>query len=115
RMGGICGGGDDRALDALTRYAEKVGLAFQIVDDCLDHTSSDEELGKRTQKDAGRGKLTYPSLMSDDNDESAMSGVARARNLAINLIAEARETIKLFESAGRRFDLLAEYILERKA
>jgi geranylgeranyl diphosphate synthase, type II len=63
RMGGICGGGAGAQIAALTRYAEAVGLMFQAVDDLLDVTSTTDELGKAAQKDAERGKLTYPGVL----------------------------------------------------
>jgi geranylgeranyl pyrophosphate synthase len=56
RMGGICGGADDAQLDGLSRWAEALGLGFQLVDDVLDVTASAEQLGKTPGKDADTGK-----------------------------------------------------------
>ena len=58
RTGAILGNADDSKLAALTEYAEKLGLAFQIMDDILDVTSTLEELGKTPGKDAQEGKVT---------------------------------------------------------
>src|SRR5436190_2107340 len=58
-----------------TRYGELLGWAFQIVDDVLDETSSAEELGKGTQKDKERGKMTYPAVIGLDASR------ARAREI----------------------------------
>jgi len=66
RMGGLCGGGDEQAIQALTRYGESVGLMFQVVDDLLDVTRSTEQLGKTAGKDVDQQKVTYPSLMGID-------------------------------------------------
>ena len=64
RMGAIAAGAEgDRAGSASPPSAEHLGLAFQIVDDLLDVTSTPEQLGKATDKDAGKGKNTYPALM----------------------------------------------------
>ncbi len=52
-------------LAALTEYANQLGLAFQIADDLLDVRSDAAILGKKTQKDASRGKLTYPGLLGE--------------------------------------------------
>lgn len=77
RLGAMCAHADDSQLAAVTAYGQHLGLAFQIVDDLLDVTSSPEELGKGTQKDQGKGKNTYPSLLGLDasaiqaRDESA--------------------------------------------
>jgi len=66
RMGAICGGADAAALEALTRYGERLGLMFQVVDDVLDVTQTAEHLGKATGKDAEAGKLTYPGVFGLD-------------------------------------------------
>ena len=63
RMGALSGQADTRGLAALTSYAEATGLMFQIVDDLLDVTQTTETLGKRADKDAEKGKLTFPGLM----------------------------------------------------
>ncbi len=66
RMGAICGGADAVRIGRIDTLGHAIGLAFQIVDDLLDVTASDTQLGKRTGKDAAIGKLTYPSLLGLD-------------------------------------------------
>ena len=66
RMGALAGGADRRQLDALTAFAEAIGLMFQVVDDLLDVTASTAQLGKAAHKDASQGKLTYPGLLGVD-------------------------------------------------
>lgn len=65
RMGAISGlwkrGVNHAELGAVTRYAESIGLMFQIVDDLMDVEQSADHTGKRTNKDLDAGKLTYPS------------------------------------------------------
>jgi len=63
RLGAIAAGADEKCLAAITEFGRHMGQAFQIIDDVLDVTSTPEQLGKRTQKDADKGKNTYPSLM----------------------------------------------------
>jgi geranylgeranyl pyrophosphate synthase len=63
RMGALCGGGRGDALEAVSRYGEQVGLAFQLTDDLLDVTSTAEHLGKAARKDAGQGKRTHVGLI----------------------------------------------------
>ena len=58
--GAILGGADPAPL---LRFAEKIGLAFQIADDILDVESTPEALGKATQKDKGMGKATFVDLL----------------------------------------------------
>ncbi|HWP40640.1 MAG TPA: farnesyl diphosphate synthase [Tepidisphaeraceae bacterium] len=66
RLGALAARADPDKLDALTLFARHLGLAFQIVDDILDVTSSPEQLGKATNKDRRRGKNTYPALLGLD-------------------------------------------------
>ena len=63
RMGAIAANAAASRLGAITTYGNHLGLAFQIVDDILDVTSTPEQLGKKTNKDAGSGKNTYPRLI----------------------------------------------------
>ncbi len=60
--GAILAGAKKEDLERLSRYAQNIGLAFQIIDDILDITSTKEELGKTAVKDAQEQKATYPSL-----------------------------------------------------
>ncbi len=88
---------------ALSDYARDLGLAFQVVDDLLDSTSSKASLGKRAGKDADRGKLTYPSLL----------GIDETRVKAAQLVASARHSLSVFGPAGWRLNWLAGYVSER--
>ncbi len=63
RMGALCGGADEQTMRIVDTLGRAIGLAFQIVDDLLDVTATDQQLGKRTGKDARIGKLTYPSFL----------------------------------------------------
>jgi len=67
RMGAICAGADEGALEALTDFAVKLGLTFQITDDLLDATQSAEQLGKTPGKDAQAGKRTYATEVGVEN------------------------------------------------
>ncbi|HEX5762785.1 MAG TPA: farnesyl diphosphate synthase [Solirubrobacterales bacterium] len=88
---------------AYRRFADELGILFQIVDDILDVTGSDEQLGKPRGSDERHGKLTYVSLF----------GLERARELAAE--SHARATAALSEAAGESGDLrgIADYIFTR--
>jgi len=66
RMGALAAGADDKGVSALQRYGRDIGLAFQIMDDVLDVTSTTSALGKTTGRDAVLGKSTYPALLGVD-------------------------------------------------
>jgi len=61
-MGVVIGGGSADQLSAAHRYAENLGLAFQIRDDMLDVIGTDETLGKPIGSDEQEGKTTFMSL-----------------------------------------------------
>ena len=103
RLGGLAGRASEAQLRALDVYGQKLGLAFQIVDDLLDHAGDEAALGKRAQKDSQRGKLTFPSLL----------GVESIRRRADELIAEACQELKIFEGRAERLQALARYVLDR--
>lgn len=104
RLGGLVAvDDDDPRLDALTRYARAIGLAFQIHDDILDVTGDTVTLGKTSGADAARAKPTYPSLL----------GLAGAQRKAHSLIDEAIAALApLGERAAPLADL-AHYMIER--
>ena len=69
RIGVIAAGGSPAQQDAADRYARAVGLAFQIRDDLLDITSTDDELGKPAGSDSKSGKTTFATLLGDQECE----------------------------------------------
>jgi geranylgeranyl pyrophosphate synthase len=79
-IGGVAAGAKDSTVAALDAYGEALGLAFQIMDDVLDVTSTTETLGKTAGRDTTLRKSTYPSLM----------GLDAARAMATAKVDEAR-------------------------
>ena len=104
-LGAACGNGHDAALrERLDQYAKTVGLAFQVVDDLLDHDASTANLGKTAGKDSRQGKPTYVSAM----------GLARARELARELRHNALQAVAPLGPPARRLRELADFIVLRK-
>ncbi len=103
RIGALLGGASPDDLAQLAKYSQPLGLAFQVVDDCLDHTATAQELGKRTGKDLARGKLTYPGLL----------GLDEAKKKAADLIQAALLAVDRFGSAAWRLRWLAHFVQER--
>jgi geranylgeranyl pyrophosphate synthase len=78
KMGARCGGGtSDRQFEAVGRWAEALGLAFQMVDDLLDVTASAQQLGKTPGKDAGTGKRTAVAELGRDEAEALAEQLTR--------------------------------------
>jgi geranylgeranyl diphosphate synthase, type II len=71
RLGAIAARASDAQLAAISEFGRQLGLAFQIVDDLLDVTSTPQQMGKATQKDAKAGKNTYPSLIGIEPSRKA--------------------------------------------
>jgi geranylgeranyl diphosphate synthase type II len=96
-------GAAERERMPYRRFADELGVLFQIVDDILDVTESDEQLGKPHGSDERHGKLTYVSLF----------GLDRARELAAE--SHAKATAALAEASGETGDLrrVADYIFTR--
>jgi geranylgeranyl diphosphate synthase type II len=105
RMGPILFGSDQEVLDALSVYGERVGLAFQVIDDILDIEGSTEELGKTVGGDEKIKKMTYPRLY----------GLRRSKEIAKDLIAEAHAALSLFSSEADALRKIADYILARRS
>jgi geranylgeranyl diphosphate synthase type II len=100
----ILAGLDEAATIPYRRYADELGVLFQIVDDILDVTGSDEELGKPRGSDERHGKLTYVSLY----------GLARARELAADSHRKARAALAEVDGETADLELITDYIHTRK-
>ena len=77
RVGGMAAGASEEAVSALGSFGADIGLAFQIVDDVLDVTSSSDQLGKTAGRDAELGKSTYPALLGVDGAMDRAIALAR--------------------------------------
>jgi farnesyl diphosphate synthase len=83
RLGAIAGNADGDARVALDRYAEALGLAFQIRDDLLDIESDSATLGKTAGKDIAQNKATFPALMGIDASRSRLAELADIMHAAL--------------------------------
>jgi geranylgeranyl diphosphate synthase type II len=103
QAGAVGGGGDAKQVSRLIAYGEAIGLAFQIVDDLLDSTSTTEVLGKSAGADEARGKATYPAFF----------GVEETRNMALKAVNQAKEALQGFNHRAAPLFELADYIYKR--
>ncbi len=97
RMGAMCGRASEEQTAVLTRYAETIGMMFQIVDDLLDVTQSTEQIGKTAGKDEEQEKLTYPAVMGI---EVSHQEVERLRREAHQVLSELGERARPLAELG---------------
>ena len=101
--GAILGGATYDEYNHLVKYAENLGLAFQITDDILDVMGDEKLVGKTLKKDSAQNKLNFVSIY----------GIEKAKSLANKLIDEAINELKCFKDKAYPLILLAKFILYR--
>jgi len=101
--GGILAGATDADQERLSHYAKNIGLAFQIVDDILDITATQEELGKTAGKDLQAQKATYPSLW----------GLEVSKAKAQQLVNAAKAELDVFGEKAQALIAIANFITTR--
>ena len=102
--GAILAGAASEEVQKLSQYAKNIGLAFQIIDDILDITATQEELGKTAGKDLVAQKATYPSLW----------GIEESRRQAQQLIDSAIDKLASYGEKAAPLEAIAQYIINRK-
>lgn len=102
--GAILGGADSRERAMIDAYGRDLGMAFQVADDVLDSTATEEELGKTAGKDAASGKSTYVALL----------GIEGAKAEAARLAESAVASLSIFGERADALRALARYVVERR-
>jgi geranylgeranyl diphosphate synthase, type II len=103
RVGAIYARASKRRFTALTHYGELIGLAFQIADDILDITGTQQETGKDVGSDFKKGKKTFPSFY----------GLEESRRRAGEVVDKAIFSLKDFDRKADPLRALATYIIHR--
>ncbi|MBQ1243632.1 MAG: polyprenyl synthetase family protein [Clostridia bacterium] len=103
-FGCIAAGADEEKIKAATEYATKIGQAFQIVDDILDVTGDEKNLGKPIGSDKESGKSTYYTLL----------GLEKAQEYADRLTDEATRALEIFGKESEFLKELAFMLAKRK-
>lgn len=105
RLGAMSANADARKLSAVSRFGQRLGLAFQIIDDILDVTQTSEILGKSAGKDVAAKKATYPAVI----------GLEKSRAEAKRLTRQAHNALSVFSDRDAEpLHALANYLLERQ-
>lgn len=103
RIGAILANASDDEINKLTKYAENIGLAFQIKDDILSEIGDEKIMGKPTGNDKQLGKCTYVTIY----------GIDKSNEILNNTIDEATEIIEQYGDRGEFLKELAIYIKNR--
>ncbi|ABZ82912.1 geranylgeranyl pyrophosphate synthase [Heliomicrobium modesticaldum Ice1] len=104
RIGALLGGGSVEQVEALSRYGDHLGLAFQITDDLLDIQGDPEKIGKPVGSDVKNNKATYPALL----------GLEKARQEAERVVQAALDSLAGFDEKAELLRELAQYLLVRE-
>jgi geranylgeranyl diphosphate synthase type II len=103
--GGILGGGTSEEIRHLNKYAQNIGLAFQIIDDILNVEGDPTLLGKAVGTDEEKKKSTYPALL----------GLVESRKLAASRVKEALQALDYFDKKADPLRAVARYVIDRKS
>ncbi len=103
RIGALLSQASPQQIEALTRYGEQVGLAFQVVDDILDLEGNAKELGKNPESDIEKEKATYPALF----------GLEESKRIANRLLNNAKQALYIFGERAYYLQHLADYMAAR--
>jgi geranylgeranyl diphosphate synthase type II len=105
RLGAMSANADATKLFGITQFGERLGLAFQVIDDILDVTQTSEILGKSAGKDVAAKKATYPAVI----------GLEKSRAEARRLTRRAHDALSAFRGGdAETLHALANYLLERE-
>ena len=104
QAGGIIGGAKKSELEILSGFGKRIGLAFQIVDDILDATSNEEDLGKTADLDTKQGKVNFVTLL----------GLEKSRKKVEYLIIQAKSELEKFSVNTENLMKIAEFVETRK-
>ena len=101
--GAISAGADLETLDRLTFFGDKIGLAFQVVDDILNVEGDPSRMGKSAGSDSLNKKMTFPSII----------GLEASRKFAKDLMDEAIGSLSHFGERGTPLRAIADYVINR--
>jgi octaprenyl-diphosphate synthase len=104
RIGGLAGGLDAESVEALATYGERIGIAFQIIDDSLDFAADPTRLGKAIGHDLVEGKRTLPLIVTlnratADERSRILEALGRPDLLETD-VAEVHRLVKVYDGVG---------------
>lgn len=145
RLAAILAKESDEKIEALANYGMNIGIAYQLIDDCFDFISTDDEIGKPVGNDITEGKVTLPliaALRDADEEETKIiteavlskettqaqidkaglivkkyDGIKYTNDKAARCIAEAKKALEVFAPSKERtaLETVADFVISRKA
>lgn len=136
RLGAVLGDPGEEAADALGRFGDRIGLAFQLFDDVLDLSGPPDQTGKSRGTDLLDGTVTLPVIYAREEDPALVSerpasasqaealcdriaatgALERARERALDFVSEAKHilaAVQLSDAQRRALTLVADGVVER--
>ena len=101
--GAVSAGADNESTRCLVQYADRIGLAFQVVDDILNVEGDPEIMGKAAGSDSLNDKMTFPAII----------GLDQSKTYAKDLVEEAKDSLSLFGTRAAPLLSIADYIINR--
>ncbi len=119
RIGAVLGKATDEIEEAMKEYGLHIGIAFQLVDDCLDYTATNESLGKTIGTDLREGKVTLPLILSLEratNDErKRVQDIVLSDEIAQRDFDEVQEIIQKYDGIEATLGLAKDHVEKAKS
>ena len=111
--GGILSLAPESSIDALKNYGRNLGIAFQVVDDILDFTGTEDQLGKPAGSDLGQGTLTLPAMLLNERypDDNPVKNFFRNRD-KVEYIHQAIEQVRNSTITDECYRIARDYCTE---
>ncbi len=119
RIGAVLGNAPEDRESALEAYGLNVGIAFQLVDDCLDYTATNEALGKTVGTDLREGKVTLPLIFAfqqaTKEEKNRVRDVVLSERITDGDFEEVRMVIDRYQGLEKSLHLAKEHVQRAKA
>ncbi len=118
RIGAVLGKATDEIENALKEYGLHIGIAFQLVDDCLDYTATNESLGKTIGTDLREGKVTLPLILSleraTSDERKRVQDIVLSDEIAPRDFKEVQEIIQKYDGIEATLGLAKDHVEKAK-
>ncbi len=118
RIGAVLGNATDEIENAMKEYGLHIGIAFQLVDDCLDYTATNESLGKTIGTDLREGKVTLPLILSMERaapeERNRVRDIVLSDEIVQGEFEEVQRIIEKYDGIDATLDLARRHVEQAK-